>query len=125
MRRAARYGSMWMPPLFNTTPEIMAQNYHYVCKMAEEFGRKSKDVGLALRVLVDLRKTPDLPGAQKRSALTGSSKEIVEMLKGYVNIGVRHFIFLPQARTLSDVQLTISQLVKEIIPHLKGHQDGE
>ena len=47
------------------------------------------------------------------------------MLKGYVNIGVCHFIFLPQARTLSDVQLTISQLVKEIIPHLKGHQDGK
>jgi probable F420-dependent oxidoreductase len=119
MRRAAKYGSMWMPPLFKTTPEQMAQAHGQVRAMAEEAGRGPDAVGLALRVLVDLREKPDASGAEKRSALVGSPREVVEALKGYVRIGVSHFIFLPQARTLADVQQTVDQLAQKVIPQLK------
>jgi probable F420-dependent oxidoreductase len=119
MRRAAKYGSMWMPPLFKTTPERMAEDQKHVRAMAEEEGRGPDAVGLALRVLVDLRAEPDASGAEKRSALVGSSKDVVEALKGYVHIGVGHFIFLPQARTLADVQETVDQLAQEVIPQLR------
>lgn len=119
MRRAAKYGSMWMPPLFKTTPQLMAEAHAHVRAMAEEAGRGPDAVGLALRVLVDLREQPDASGAEKRSALVGSPKDVVEALKGYVQIGVGHFIFLPQARTLADVQQTVGQLAQEVIPRLK------
>ena len=67
-------------------------------------GRGENAVALSLRVLVDLRSAPDTAGAEKRNALAGEPERIAETLAGYADAGVSHFVFLPQARSLADVQ---------------------
>ena len=120
LRRAARYASMWVPPLFKVTPEGLAETFTRVRSMAEEFGRGPDEVGLSLRVLVDLRDSPDVSTAQKRDVLMGDTALIVETLQGYIRAGVGHFIFLPQARTLAEAQLTINRLTQDIVPRLRS-----
>ena len=48
-------------------------------EMAEQAGRAGDDVGLALRVLVDLREEPDLAGAEKRGAVLGPAERVSEI----------------------------------------------
>jgi probable F420-dependent oxidoreductase len=122
MRRAARVGDMWLPPLFQTTPHDLAERYAQVQTMAEGHGRHSDDVGLALRVLVDLREEPDPSGPQKRGALLGPPERVIETLASYQEIGVSHFVLLPQARSLDDVQRTIDVIAKDVVPALRKDQ---
>jgi probable F420-dependent oxidoreductase len=119
MRRAARLGDMWLPPLFHTTPASLAASFEHVREMAEQAGRAGDDVGLALRVLVDLREEPDLAGAEKRGAVLGPAERVSETLASYIEVGVSHFIMLPQARTLDDVQRTIATIAEEVVPPLR------
>jgi probable F420-dependent oxidoreductase len=119
-RRAATYGDMWFPPLFQTTPEGLAGSHRDIVEAAEGQGRGANAVGLALRVLVDLRSEPDLAGAEKRSALAGTPEQVADTLRSYAEVGVSHFVFLPQARSLSDVQHTIDLLARQVIPALRA-----
>ena len=119
MRRAARYGSAWFPPLFGTTPGLLADAHRRINEEAAAHGRGDDAVALSLRVLVDLRGEPDVAGAEKRGALTGEPERIAETLAGYIDAGVAHFVFLPQARRPSDVQRTIDGLAAAIVPQLR------
>ena len=120
MRRAARVGDMWLPPLFHTTPEDLTERFSQVQAMAEQQGRRPGDVGLALRVLVDLREEPDLTGPDKRGALLGPPEHVAETLASYQEIGVSHFVLLPQARSLDDVQRTVDIIAKDVVPALRA-----
>ena len=119
MRRAAQCGSMWFPPLYHVTPESLAADHARVQQMAAGFGRRPQDVSLALRVLVDLRDDPDTAEAAKRDALFGDANAMAETVQSYIDIGVAHFIFLPQARALAEVQQTIHKLTQQLIPRLR------
>jgi alkanesulfonate monooxygenase SsuD/methylene tetrahydromethanopterin reductase-like flavin-dependent oxidoreductase (luciferase family) len=119
MRRAARAGDMWFPPLFQTSPSKLTASHDGIRDAAEQAGRGRDAVGLALRVLVDLREEPDSAGAEKRGALLGPPEQVVDTLAGYLQAGVEHFVFLPQARTLSDVQRTVAMLAEHIVPPLR------
>ncbi len=118
-RRAATFGDMWFPPLFKTTPKDLASAHSEIGEAAEQQGRGKDAVGLALRVLVDLRSEPDLTGAKKRDALVGTPEQVADTLTAYLEAGVSHFVFLPQARSLADVQQTIDLLARQVIPALK------
>ena len=124
MRRAARVGDMWFPPLFQTTPAGLASAYDTVREAAERHGRDRDAVRLALRVLVDLRDEPDRAGAERRGALLGPPEQVVATLAEYQRAGVSHFVFLPQARTLSDVQRTVAMLADQVAPQLRQVEDG-
>jgi probable F420-dependent oxidoreductase len=119
MRRAARYGDMWLPPLFHTTPADLAERYERVREMAEAHGRNREAVGLALRVLVDLREEPDAAGAQKRGAVIGPPERLAETLAADQEAGVAHFVMLPQARSLDDVQRTVDVIARDVVPQLR------
>ena len=119
MRRAAMVGDMWLPPLFQTTPADLAQRHADVREMAEEAGREPGTVGLALRVLVDLREEPDQSGTETRGALLGPPERVAETLASYIEVGVQHFVLLPQARTLDDVQRTVATIAESIVPPLR------
>ena len=121
MRRAARYGTAWFPPLFGTTPESLAASHQRINEEAAQQGRGENAVALSLRVLVDLRSAPDTAGAEKRNALAGEPERIAETLAGYADAGVSHFVFLPQARSLADVQRTVDLLTEKVIPLLRVH----
>ena len=54
------------------------------------------------------------------SALAGTPEQVTETLASYVEAGVSHFVFLPQARSLADVQQTIDLLARQVIPALKA-----
>ena len=111
-------------PLFQTTPAGLASAYDTVREAAERHGRDRDAVGLALRVLVDLRDEPDRAGAERRGALLGPPEQVVETLAEYQRAGVSHFVFLPQARTLSDVQRTVAMLAEQVAPQLRQVEDG-
>jgi probable F420-dependent oxidoreductase len=119
MRRAAQYGSAWVPPLYHVTPQSLAEAHARVQEMARGFGRRPEEVELALRVLVDLRDEPDEAGAAQRNALYGDTAVMAATLRDYVNIGVSHFIFLPQARSPAEVQQTVHRLTQELVPRLR------
>ena len=118
-RRVARAGDVWLPPLFGTTPRRLAESFEQVRDMAEENGRARTDVGLALRVLVDLREEPDTSGPETRGTVLGPAGHVAEVLADYIDIGVSHFVLLPQARTLDDVQRTVATLAEQVIPQLR------
>ena len=119
IRRAARHGTAWFPPLFGTTPESLAAAHRNLNERAAEYGRGDGAVSLSLRVLVDLRDQPDIAGAAKRNALVGEPDRIAQELADYADVGVSHFVFLPQARSLTDVQRTIDVLAQQVIPQLR------
>ena len=120
MRRAARVGDVWLPPLFGTTPESLAASFEGVRDMAEQAGRPRNAINLALRVLVDLREEPDPTGPQTRGAVLGPAEKVAEVLASYIEVGVSHFVLLPQARTLDDVQRTVQILAEDVIPQVWG-----
>ncbi len=120
MRRAARRGDAWFPPLFGTTPESLAESHRRINEQAEAHGRGPDAVALSLRVLVDLRDEPDAAGAEKRNALAGDPERIAATLADYLDAGVSHVVFLPQARTLADVQRTIDTLAARVVPQLRA-----
>ena len=120
MRRAAQYGDAWFPPLFATTPQALADSHQAMNEAAAAHGRGDGAVALSLRVLVDLRSEPDLAGAEKRGALTGEPQRIAATLAEYAEAGVSHFVFLPQARSLADVQRTIDLLSTSVVPELRS-----
>ena len=120
MRRAARVGDVWLPPLFGTTPTSLATAFEGVRDMAEQAGRPREAVSLALRVLVDLREEPDATGPATRGAVLGPVEKVAEVLSSYMEIGVSHFVLLPQARTLDDVQRTVQILAEDVIPQVRG-----
>ena len=124
MRRAARLGDMWLPPLYGTSPSQLSESFARVREIAEEAGRGPNAVGLALRVLVDLREEPDLTGPEKRGAVLGPAERVTETLAAYQEIGVQHFVMLPQARTLDDVQRTVAMLAEEVVPPLRKGGPG-
>ena len=88
--------------------------------MAEENGRKPSDISLALRVLVDLREEPDKSGPAARGAILGPVNHVADVLSSYIDIGVNHFVLLPQARTLDDVQRTITMLAEKVFPQIRN-----
>lgn len=119
-RRIARIGDVWLPPLFGTTPAQLAESFEGVRDMAEQNGRARTDVNLALRVLVDLREQPDTTGPETRGAVLGPASVVAEVLASYIEVGVSHFVLLPQARTLDDVQRTIAMLAEQVIPQVRS-----
>jgi probable F420-dependent oxidoreductase len=119
MKRAARSGSAWFPPLFNTTPRELAASHSRINEEAASLGRGDRPVSLSLRVLVDLRSEPDLAGATKRGALVGNPERVASELAPYLEIGVSHLVFLPQARNVADVQRTIDLLASQVVPQLR------
>jgi probable F420-dependent oxidoreductase len=120
MRRAARAADVWLPPLFGTTPASLAESFAHVREMAEANGRRRDAVGLALRVLVDLREEPDETGPETRGAVLGPAGHVAEVLASYMEVGVSHFVLLPQARSLEDVQRTVEILADQVIPQVRG-----
>jgi hypothetical protein len=88
--------------------------------VAEQAGRQRKAVNLALRVLVDLREEPDATGPATRGAGRGPATQVAEVLASYMEIGVSHFVLMPQARTLGDVQQTVQILAEDVIPQVGG-----
>ena len=88
--------------------------------MAEQAGRPREAVNLALRVLVDLRDEPDITGPDTRGAVLGPAAKVAEVLASYMEIGVSHFVLLPQARTLQDVQRTVDIIANDVIPQVRG-----
>ena len=120
MRRAARVGDVWLPPLFGTTPASLAASFESVREMTEQAGRPRNSVNLALRVLVDLREEPDTASPETRGAVLGPPEKVAELLARYMEIGVSHFVLLPQARTLEDVQRTVDILAEDVIPKVRG-----
>ena len=120
MRRAGRVADVWLPPLFGTTPASLAESFAGVRDFAEQAGRAREDVSLALRVLVDLREQPDTTGPDTRGAVLGPAEKVAEVLASYMEIGVSHFVLLPQARSLDDVQRTVDILAQDVIPQVRG-----
>ena len=111
-------------PCSQTTPAGLASAYDTIREATERHGRDRDAVGLALRVLVDLRDEPDRAGAERRGALLGPPEQVVETLAEYQRAGVSHFVFLPQARTLNDVQRTVAILADQVAPQLRQMEDG-
>lgn len=120
MRRVARAGDVWLPPLFGITPQSLAADFECIKDMAEQAERPRDAIKLALRVLVDLREEPDTTGPATRGAVLGPAGKVAEVLSKYIEIGVSHFVLLPQARTLDDVQRTIDIMAQDVIPQVKG-----
>ena len=56
--------------------------------------------------------------AQRARRRAGTHRET---LAGYADVGVSHFVFLPQARSLADVQRTVDLLTEKVIPLLRMH----
>ena len=52
--------------------------------------------------------------------MLGAACHVAEVLASYVEVGVSHFVLLPQARTLDDVQRTIAMLAEQVIPQVRG-----
>ena len=77
-------------------------------------------MSLALRVLVDLREEPDPSGPEARGAILGPVIHVAVVLSNYIDGGVKHLVLLPQARTLNDVQRTITILAEKVFPQIRS-----
>jgi alkanesulfonate monooxygenase SsuD/methylene tetrahydromethanopterin reductase-like flavin-dependent oxidoreductase (luciferase family) len=118
--RGKMLDEVWIPPLFGTTPASLAASFESVREMAEQAGRPRNSINLALRVLVDLREEPDTASPETRGAVLGPPEKVAEVLASYMEVGVSHFVLLPQARTLEDVQRTVDILAEDVIPKVRG-----
>jgi probable F420-dependent oxidoreductase len=129
MRRAARYGDVWLPYL--VTPERLASGMAVVRELATEFGRESDAVRGAVYcwTAVDTESTRarravvTAVGEMYRQDFTGltdyllygTPSEVARRVGEYAEAGARDLVFAP-ACPAAEVDRTIERFAAEVLP---------
>jgi probable F420-dependent oxidoreductase len=108
MRRAARYGDVWMPYMY--TPEMLRDSIGTVRELAEEYERESTSIRAMINCFIAVNKNgdrarklardwvsrvyqQDFTGHRARYLIAGSPDECVEQLSEYVEAGASGAVF--------------------------------
>lgn len=115
-RRAARYGDAWFPYFVDVTPAELELGYREVRRGAEALGRNPDQVLLACCRPIEV--TPH-PVPQNERLLCGSPEQLVEALKAYQAIGVKHLALQFMTPRWPDRVLQIARFAEEVMPQLR------
>jgi probable F420-dependent oxidoreductase len=133
MRRAARLGDGWMPYLYS--PRRYAASVETIRRFAVEAGRDL--TGFAWYSWVFVNVDPDGDRARDRAARSmggrydqdfksmvdsvaaaGTTEEVTQKLREFVDAGARHFIFMPAG---DDADGIVHRLLDEVVPAVREH----
>lgn len=115
-RRAARYGDAWFPYFVDVTPAELHAGYREVRRGAEALGRNPDQVLLACCRPIEV--TPH-PVPQNERLLRGSPEQLVEVLKAYQAIGVKHLALQFMTPRWPDRVVQIARFAEEVMPRLR------
>lgn len=114
-RRAAIYGDAWFPYFVRITPAELAARFDNVRQWAAEAGRDPDTVSLTCcRPIV----ITDEPVPQAEDRLQGSPEQLVEALRAYQEIGVKHLALQFMVPRYPDRVAQVERFGQEILPHL-------
>jgi probable F420-dependent oxidoreductase len=135
MRRAATLGDGWMPYLYS--PRRYAASVTTIGEMAAEAGRDLSGFGWFAFVFVNVNPDGDVAREQAARAMggnynqdfgpmvdsvaaAGTTAEVTDKLKAFVDAGVRHFVFSP-APGGGDTDAIVHRLLDEVMPRVRHH----
>jgi alkanesulfonate monooxygenase SsuD/methylene tetrahydromethanopterin reductase-like flavin-dependent oxidoreductase (luciferase family) len=93
LRLVARYADAWNTA-WHTKPEVVAERWAEMKSVCAEVGRDPATLELTCGVLLNVA----LPGEERPAGdaqhITGTPEEIAAALRGFIAVGVQHFIFV-------------------------------
>jgi probable F420-dependent oxidoreductase len=116
-RRAARYGDAWFPYFVEVTPAELQAGYMEVRRGREALNRNPDEVLLTCCRPIEVTAHP-VP--QDERFLRGSPEQLVEALKAYQAIGVRHLALQFMTPRWPDRVLQIARFAEEVMPGLRA-----
>jgi alkanesulfonate monooxygenase SsuD/methylene tetrahydromethanopterin reductase-like flavin-dependent oxidoreductase (luciferase family) len=99
------------------TPEELGQGYEQVRQVATESGRAPEEVALACCRPIEVTREPV---AQDPRTLRGTPEQLVEALRPYQALGVRHLALQFMAPRWPDRMEQIERFASEVMPHVTG-----
>jgi probable F420-dependent oxidoreductase len=116
-RRAGRFGDAWFPYFVEASAEELGQGYEHVRQVAVESGRAPDDVALTCCRPIEITREPV---AQDPRALRGTPEQLVEALRPYQALGVRHLALQFMVPRWPDRMEQIERFAREVMPHIAG-----
>jgi probable F420-dependent oxidoreductase len=138
MRRAARYGDVWMPYFY--TPEQVGESLGEVRRMAAERGREPEQVAAAVNCFVAVdrdgrsaRRTAvesvsriykqEFSGVRERYLVAGTPAQCVERLGEYLDAGATGAVFSLACEPDRGME-TIRVVGEEVLPALRARYEA-
>jgi probable F420-dependent oxidoreductase len=138
MRRAARYGDVWMPYFY--TPEQVGESLEEVRRMAAERGREPEQVAAAVNCFVAVdrdgrsaRRTAvesisriykqEFSGVRERYLVAGTPAQCVERLGEYLDAGATGAVFSLACEPDRGME-TIRVVGEEVLPALRARYEA-
>lgn len=116
-RRAARFGDVWFPPLWNASAESLAAGIAEVRAIAEDAGRADADA-IELAVVCQIAPGERIDAARS-GTLAGSPAELARQIDELAAAGVADLVLLLGGSGRRRVQL-IERLAEEVLPLLSS-----
>lgn len=114
-RRAALYGDAWFPYFVRITPAELAARFARVRQWAAEAGRDPDNISLTCcRPIVITRE----PVPQEADRLMGTPTQLVEALRAYQEIGVKHLALQFMVPRYPERVRQVERFGREIMPKL-------
>jgi probable F420-dependent oxidoreductase len=121
LRRAARLGDGWHPiglrPPAGLQPEEYERAAAAVRAQAKEAGRDPRAITFSFRAPI---RFADGAAAGSRSPFTGSSGQIIEDIRSYQRLGVRHLIFDFGGASAEAIVEQLHRFAEEVKPAFRG-----
>ena len=115
LRRAAELGDAWHPiglrPPASLTPEELGRCNEEIYSIAHERGRNPSSIQIAFRAPVVFSNT-------ERAILTGNSKQIIEDINSYAQVGMDHLTIDFLVSDFESLMDNLKRVGKEVMPHL-------
>ena len=115
LRRTAELGDAWHPiglrPPASLAPEELGRCSEELYSIAHERGRDPGSIQIAFRAPVVFSNT-------ERAILTGNSKQIIEDINSYAQVGVDHLTIDFVVSDFKSLMDNLKRVGKEVMPHL-------
>lgn len=116
-RRAAKYGDAWFPYFVRITARELAARFDNVRRWAAEAGRDPDHLRLSCCLPIEITREP-IP--QEEDRLAGNPEQIVQALRGFKKIGVKHMSLQFMVPHWPERREQIERFAREVMPALRG-----
>ena len=115
LRRVVRHGDGWMSTTFNAAK--IPDKLKRLEKLCEDAGRNYSEITLVQKLFIDLD-TERADATGEREPGTGSKAQIIDDLKGFVDLGYREFVVRYRGTDTAVQADQLNRFINDIVPQV-------